>query len=403
MLLESTIIISLLSSAIAIFLVFAYFLQKKELNILKKEQLEQKEENTILKEINLNMERENASLSSKLEMLENNKDEMKKEFKVLASEIFEDNSKKFSEQNSQNLSLTLEPMKEQIKDFKKKIEDVYINEAKERSVLGAQISTLKELNLQISQDAINLTNALKGGVKNQGIWGEMVLSKVLESSGLRLNEEYFTEVVLNSNDDTKFRPDVIVNLPNERNVIIDAKTSLNAYDRYVSSDENQDKQIYLKEHIIALKNHIKSLSNKEYEKLQGVNSLDFIFMFVPIEAALILALQNDTTLYDEAFKKKIVLVSPTTLLVALKAIENSWRYEKQAKNITAMVSRAEVIYNKLYNFIEDLKDVGDSLQNADRKYNDAFKKLSDGKGNILRQIEMFKDEANINPKNRIDI
>jgi DNA recombination protein RmuC len=261
---------------------------------------------------------------------------------------------------------------------------------------------LQELNQKMTTEATNLTNALKGDSKKQGKWGEMVLENVLESSGLREGHEYKREVSLRDDEDKLFRPDVIVNLPDSRQIIIDAKTSLTAYSEYMAEDNDDLKQIHLKNHIKSVKEHIKGLANKKYEDLKNVNSLDFIFMFLPIESALLLALENDVNLYDEAFKQKIILVSPTTLLVALRAVENTWRYERQAQNITDVYKRAEELYKKFTGFVEDLKKVEKGLETANKSYNDAFDKLSVSNGNLIRQVTMLKKVSNIKPKKELD-
>ncbi len=328
-------------------------------------------------------------------------DELKVEFKTLATDILDKNSKKFSEQNKESLGFILNPMKQQLNDFKKKVEDVYDKESKDRSALQHELKSLKELNQKISTDAINLTNALKGESKTQGSWGEMVLETVLERSGLRAGEEYVREEFLKHEDGKGYRPDVIVNLPENRHIIIDAKTSLTAYEQYVSSIDEDEKKGYLNNHILSINNHITQLSDKKYEELKGINTLDFIFMFVPIESALMLALENDKNLFDKAFKKKIVLVSPTTLLVALKAIENSWKYEKQAQSTTEVIRLAEKLYGKVKGFVDDFEKVGKNLTIAQKSYEEAYGKLSKGRDNIVRQIEVFKDKSNINPTKQI--
>jgi DNA recombination protein RmuC len=359
------------------------------------------QDKTIISELQTKLQEQTKSANEKLELLKENEEKLKIEFKNLANDIFENNSKKLTEQNKQNLGQLIEPMKTQISEFKKKVEDVYDKEAKDRSLLSAELKHLKELNLKISTDAINLTNALTGQKKQQGIWGEMVLEKVLESSGLREGHEYKREVSLKDEENTTFRPDVIVNLPDERHIIIDAKTSLNSYNQYTASEDELDKQTHLKSHIFAIKEHIKSLATKRYEDLQDINSLDFIFMFVPIESALLIALENDVNLYDEAFKQKIILVSPTTLLVALRAVENTWRYERQAQSIADVAKRAELLYSKFVGFVDDLQKVGDSLKKADDAYNKAFGKLSDGSGNLISQATMLKKVSNIKPKKEL--
>ena len=331
-----------------------------------------------------------------------NETTLQNQFKNLANEILEGNTKKLSTQNKEVLSLILTPMQEQIKDFKKKIEDVYDKESTQRNFLQAELKTLKELNTKISNDAINLTNALKGEKKKQGVWGEMVLENVLENSGLREGYEYHREVNLKDENNKNFRPDVIVKLPNERDIIIDAKTSLNSYNEYYSCENVDEKEIHLKKHIIAIKEHIKSLANKKYEHLEGIHSLDFIFMFIPIEAALLLALENDANLYDEAFKQKIILVSPTTLLVALRAVENSWRYEKQAQSIVDVAKRAELLYGKFNGFVDDMVAVENALNKASETHKKAFDKLKFGPGNLISQATMLKKVSNIKPKKELD-
>jgi len=358
-------------------------------------------QNTQLQVTTQQLEIQLVAYKEKLYYMEQNEHKLKNEFKNIANEIFEQNNKKFSQQANYDLNNILTPMKDQIESFRKKVEDVYDKESKDRAMLQAELGNLKELNMQLSQDATNLTNALKGNNKTQGSWGEMILSRVLENSGLRKDYEYFTEVALKDENNKSYRPDVIVKLPQQRDIIIDAKTSLISYEQYLSSEDHNEKNYFLNEHLKSINNHILGLSNKNYEKLKGLNTLDFIFMFIPIESALTLAFENDKTLFDIAFKKKIVLVSPTTLLVALKAVENSWRYEKQAKNITEVTKRAEKLYTKFVNFTEDLNNIGTNLKKATSSFEDAQNKLCDGKDNLIRQVEAFKQKANINPKKSI--
>ncbi len=348
------------------------------------------------------LEEQNKAMEDKLELLKNSEKKLKEEFENLANKIFTDNSKKFSEQNKENLGLILNPMKQQLGEFKKKVEDVYDKEAKDRTALQYELKTLKELNLKMSEEAHKLTTALKSDNKKQGNWGEMVLDNVLESSGLRLGHEYEKQLHLKDDEDKAFKPDVVVHLPDKRDIIIDAKTSLTAYSEYMTEENEDLKQVHLKSHIKSVKEHIKGLADKKYEDLKGVNTLDFIFMFVPIEGALLLALENDVSLFDDAFKQKVVLVSPSTLLVALRAVENIWRYERQAQNIADVYYRAEELYKKFNNFIEDLKKVGKSIENANNTYTEAFKKLKDGRGSLISQVTMLKQVSNIKPKKEID-
>ncbi len=355
-----------------------------------------------ISQLQTQLEEQHKAMEEKISLLQNSEEKLKIEFENLANKIFDNNSKKFTEQNKESLGHILNPMKQQLTDFKKKVEDVYDKDVKDRSDISAELKLLKELNQKMTTEASNLTNALKGDNKKQGIWGEMVLENVLESSGLRLGHEYNQEVSIRDDEDKLYRPDVIVNLPDNRHIIIDAKTSLNAYNEYMSSTDDTQKQIHIKNHLKSIKEHIKGLSAKKYENLPTINSLDFIFMFVPIESALLLALENDVNLYDEAFKQKIILVSPTTLLVALRAVENTWRYERQAQSIVDVYKRAEELYKKFNGFVEDLTKVGKGLETANKSYNDAFDKLSLGNGNLVRQVTMLKKVSSIKPKKELD-
>ena len=377
-----------------------------KINHLETQLLDKQEElldnRTILSKLQTQLKEQNIAYREKIKLLQDSEDKLKIEFENLANKIFDSNSKKFAQQNEENLSHILNPMKQQLTDFKKKVEDVYDKESKDRSALQQELKTLKELNLKMTAEATNLTNALKHDNKTQGGWGEMVLDKVLESSGLREGHEFKKQVSLRDDEDKLFKPDVIVYLPDNRDIIIDAKTSLTAYNEYMSQTNEDMKQHYLKNHIKSVKDHIKELSVKKYENLQNVNSLDFIFMFIPIESALLLALENDVNLYDEAFKQKIILVSPTTLLVALRAVENTWRYERQAQNIADVYKRAEELYKKFTGFVEDLQKVDKGLDMARNSYEDAFKKLSQGRGNLISQVTLLKKVSNIKPKKEID-
>jgi len=370
--------------------------EKKELN----KQVNQ--DKATVSQLQTQLEEQHKAMEEKVLLLQNSEEKLKTEFKNLATEIFENNSKKFDEKSQKSIEHILKPMNQQLSDFRKKVEDVHSKDNEARGELRAELKQLKELNQQLSSEAHNLTTALKNDNKKQGNWGEMVLEKVLENSGLREGHEFVREVSLKDDENKTFRPDVIVNLPDNRNIIIDAKTSLNAYSEYMVKEDEILKQTYLKHHIKSMKEHIKGLAGKKYENLQGVNSLDFIFMFVPIEGALLLALENDVNLYDEAFKQKIILVSPTTLLVALRAVENTWRYERQAQSIADVYKRAEELYKKFHGFIDDLKKVDKGLETARTNYDEAFKKLSGGRGNLISQVTMLKKVSSIKPKKELD-
>jgi len=368
----------------------------KESLKIKQAQLEIKDEltnkltneNSVLNERLNNL---NKSHEEKIQLLEKSKEQMKLEFKELADKILENNSQKFSNQNQENISKMLDPMKEQFNNFKKQINDVYINEAKDRSALQAEIKSIKEINEQMSKDAKNLTNALKGESKTQGVWGEMILESVLENSGLKLGEQYEREVSLeHESDSSRFRPDVIVHLPNTRDIVIDAKNSLTAYEQYSSASTDEDRELFASQHVASMKKHIKELSQKDYTKLKGVETLDFIFMFVPIESALLMAMEYDSTLFDHAFKKNVILVGPTTLMVSLRAVENSWKYEDQKKNAQEIAKRAGLLYDKFVSFVESVEKLGKQIVTVQKTYDEAHSRMISGAGSITSQFNKLK-------------
>ncbi|SFV57851.1 DNA recombination protein RmuC [hydrothermal vent metagenome] len=339
----------------------------------------------------MKLETESRHASSKLEMMQEHKKELKTEFERLAKQIFDGNSEKFAEFSKQNIDSMIKPLQTQIEQFKKQVSDTYNTESQDRAVLKNEIRSLKELNEKISKDAINLTNALKGESKQQGVWGEMVLEHVLEASGLRKGFEFEREVSLRTDDNEILRPDVIVHLPDNRDLIIDAKTSLIAYERFVNAEDEANKAKHLAAHLNSIKTHIDALSNKNYERLKEVNTLDFIFMFMPIEGALAVALEHDNSIYDNAFKKKILLVGPTTLLVAMRAVENVWKYERQNQNAQEIARRAGAMYDKFVRFSEDLIKISKQIDAVQSSFSAAKNKLSDGKGNLVRQVQQLKE------------
>jgi len=324
-------------------------------------------------------------------LLESHKAELKEEFEKVANRVLQNNAQTFTSLSTQNLDKLIHPLHQQLYEFKQQVADVYTKESQERAVLQHEIGTLKTLNQQISQDAINLTKALKGENKKQGIWGEMVLTRILENSGLREGSEFQREVTCYTEENKSFRPDVIVKLPNEKDIIIDAKTSLIAYERYINTQDPKAKAQQLKAHIDSIKNHINSLSEKNYENLKGLNTLDFIFMFMPIEGALATALEHNNTLYDYALNQKIILVSPTTLLVAMRTIENIWRQEKQNKNAKEIAKRAGAMYDKFVGFSEDMIKISKQLDTVQQSFLLAKTKLSHGKGNLVDQAQNLKE------------
>ncbi len=337
------------------------------------------------------------SLKEKIELLENSKDRLKLEFENLANKLFEENSKK----SNLNLSQVLTPFKEQLNQFGKRVNDIYNDETKQRSSLLAEIKNLKELNNQISQDAINLTKALKGENKTQGDWGEMVLSKILESTGLREGIEYSTQGSYTDEEGRRLRPDVIVHLPQEKDVIIDSKVSLVAYTNYVEAQDEAQKERSVKELVRSIQAHIKGLSVKRYEEIEGLRTLDFVLLFVPIEGAFMLAASKDQHLFKMAFENNIMLVSPSTLYVTLRTIENIWRYEHQNENALLISKKAADLYDKFANFVLDIETIGININRTKKAYDEAMKKLSTGKGNLLRRSEEFI-ELGVKAKKKID-
>ena len=339
----------------------------------------------------MKLESEERHASSQKEMMSSHKQEIKSEFEALAKKVFEGNSQKFAEFSKENMDSMIKPLQTQISEFKKQVADTYNAESQDRAVLKNEINSLKELNEKISKDAINLTNALKGESKQQGVWGEMVLEHVLEASGLRKGHEFQREVSLKTDDNETLRPDVVVHLPDNRDLIIDAKTSLVAYERYVNASNDEEKAQYLKAHLESIRSHVKELSKKNYERLKEVNTLDFIFMFMPIEGALAVALEHDNSIYDNAFKNKILLVGPTTLLVAMRAVENVWKFERQNQNAQEIARRAGAMYDKFVGFSEDLMKISKQIDGIQGSFSAARNKLTDGKGNLVKQVQQLKE------------
>jgi DNA recombination protein RmuC len=326
----------------------------------------------------------------KIELLERTELRLVKEFENTANKIFKEKTGEMSAQNKSSLDALLLPLKNQIGDFSKQVSDVYTNEAKERHALKQEVHSLQALNEQMGKDATALTKALKGDNKKQGTWGEVVLERVLQESGLRLNHEYDTQVTLKDEEGSSFKPDVIVHLPGEKDVVIDSKMALTAYERYYNAEDDVICQQALKEHISSIKNHIKQLTSKNYHDLHGIKSLDYTLMFIPVEPAFNVAIEHDSELIQLALDKNIMLVSPTNLMVALKTINNMWRVEYQNQNAQDIASKAGAIYDKLVGFVDDMKKLGNHLERAEGSYGEAMKKLSEGKGNLIRRAEDMK-------------
>ncbi len=361
---------------------------------------ELKEERAKLAEANQSLERSRTYYKAQEEKIQEQKqqiselqEKLTKDFEIIATKILTENSSKFTEQNRTNLDGILNPLKERIKDFEEKVDKAYKSESAERNTLKGTIEQLMQLNKQISVEATNLTNALKGDTKTQGNWGEFVLEKILESSGLVENENYTLQgkgMGLVDEDGNRFQPDVIINLPDEKHLIIDSKVSLLAYEKLLSSETESDRERYIKEHVTSIRAHVQGLSSKKYQNLYGINSPDFVLLFIPIESSFSMASQYDKELFEFAWSKRIVLVSPSTLLATLKTVASVWNQEKQTKNAVDIANKAGLLYDKFHGFVEDLKKIGVNIDRAKESYDQAYNKLHEGKGSLTSRVESLK-------------
>ncbi len=339
--------------------------------------------------LSTSLELERKQFEEKLKIIDESKAVLGDAFKNLANEIFDEKSRKFEAKNKESLSIVLSPLQEKISQFEKRVEETYDKESKERFSLGKEIETLRELNAQISVDAVNLTNALKGDNKAQGNWGELVLESVLEKSGLSKGREYEVQVSLEADDGSRSQPDVIVHLPESRDIIIDSKVSLKAWDSYCSAKE-EERADFLNQHLQSIRMHVKGLSAKDYQKLAGINSLDYVFLFMPIEAAYLQANQLDPELSQYAFEKNIIFVGPTMLLTTLKLAQNLWRLDQQNKNATEIARQAGNLYDKFVNFVDDLDELGKRIDSSKKSFESAQNKLTSGRGNLVGKVEKLK-------------
>ena len=369
---------------------------ERTINQLQLEQKQQQAEKENIIKANIQQDADIKYLNDKLieqkAELEKIQEKFTKEFENLANKILDEKSTKFTEQNKENLKTILNPLQEKIKLFEDKVDKTHKESIDYHAALRQQIIGLKELNEQMSKEAINLTKALKGDSKTQGNWGELVLEKVLEKSGLEKDREYFIEKSFSTADENKvrLRPDVIINLPDNKKMIVDAKVSLTAYEQYVNADEEKDKNKYLKEHISSLNRHVDQLSEKKYEDIYEIESPDFVLLFVPIEPAFAIALNNDNQLYNKAFEKNIVIVTPTTLLATLRTIDSMWQNEKQQRNAIEIARQAGALYDKFEGFVTDLTKVGKKMDEAKLEYKGAMNKLVEGRGNLITSVEKIK-------------
>ena len=318
-------------------------------------------------------------------------EKFKIEFKNIANEMLEDKSKKFTEQNHQKLSEILNPLNEKIKSFEDKVEKTHRESLEKNAGLIQQLVQLKDLNIQMSKDALNLTKALKGDSKMQGNWGEVILERVLEKSGLVKDREYFVQSSVTTEDGRRLQPDVVIHLPDNKNVVVDSKISLVDYEKFSSEDDEAQRLVYLKKHIQSLRNHVKGLSEKNYHQLYGAGSPDFVLLFVPIEPAFTLAVQHDPELFNDSFERNIVIVSTSTLLATLRTIASIWRTEYQNKNAAEIARQAGDLYDKFNGLVEDLIKVGKQMQLSRESYEEAMKKLSSGRGSLVSRTEKLKE------------
>jgi len=339
--------------------------------------------NTLIETLNSKLDEESKRLIEQQKQLQT-------QFENMANEIFEKKSEKFAEQNQKNIELILKPLGEKIKSFEQSVEDKYVKDQKNKASLSEQIKLLHETNQQISQDANNLANALKGDSKVQGDWGELQLEVLLEKSGLNKGVHFRTQNSLKDEEGNDKRPDCIIDLPDNKNLIIDSKVSLSAYEQYVNSEDELKKQVLLKQHLESIKKHIKDLAAKDYPNLYSINTPDYVLMFVPIEPALTLALQEDGEIFNLALNKNIILISTSTLMATMRTVSFIWQQENQKKNVLEIARQSGALYEKFIGFTNDLEAVGKAIDNAHNKYEAAQNKLISGRGNLVNSVEKIK-------------
>ncbi|WP_323814455.1 DNA recombination protein RmuC [Cellvibrio sp. NN19] len=362
-----------------------YFDELQQQSLRKDEQLTLFAKETT--ELKTRLEQERKHFAEQLSLLQNAKVELAKEFENVANKIFENKQQQFSLNSKTLLDNTLDPLKLQLSEFRKKVEDVYEKENAERNRLSGQVVELQKQAQKIGEDAVNLAQALKGNTKAQGNWGEVVLERLLEESGLQKGREYDTQVNFTGTDGSRLMPDVIIHLPENKDIVIDAKCSLVDYERFCSAEDETERKQYLNAHVNSLRSHIKGLSIKDYEKLDGIKALDFVFIFIPIEAAFMFALQHEPGLYREAYDRHIVLVSPTTLLATLRTVENIWRYEKQNKNAERIAKEAGALHDQFVLLLDSLDAIGSSLNKTQEAYAKARDRLQFGRGNLVKKVD----------------
>lgn len=338
---------------------------------------------------------ERKNLEEKLESQKKELEELQKrfttEFENIANKILKENSKEFSSSNQKNMNEILSPIKEKLISFEKKVEETYDKELRDKISLREEVKKLYDLNTKISDEANNLTKALKGDVKKQGNWGEVVLERILERSGLTKGQEYDREVAMKNDDGQSIRPDVIIRLPEEKHIIVDSKVSLVAYERFVNASNDTEREAFQKEHITSFKAHIKGLAEKHYQSSDALNTPDFVLMFVPIESSFSVAVQADQELFGYAWDNKVVVVSPSTLLATLRTISSIWKQENQNKNVMEIARQGGALYDKFVGFVEDLIKLGKQMDGSQKLYQESMKKLYDGTGNLVGRAEKIRE------------
>ncbi|PTT44069.1 DNA recombination protein RmuC [Aeromonas sp. HMWF016] len=344
-----------------------------------------------LKDAEATLRSERLAAAEKLQLQQEAEQRLSQQFENLANRIFEKNSGNFRELNQNSLDLLLTPLKEQLEGFRRQVGETHAQETAQRHSLKFELERLAELNARMTEEAAALTRALKGDSKQQGNWGEVVLARILSECGLREGHEYHTQVNIEVEKGKRYQPDVIVHLPQDKDIIIDAKVSLTAYERWYNADDELEKAVALKEHVASVRNHIRELGRKDYQQLPGVRTLDYVLMFVAVEPAFLTAMEADPSLVRYGLDNNILLVSPTNLMVALRTIENLWRYERQNQNARQIAERAGRLYEKLRLFVEEMQQMGGSLHKAQESYDKAMGRLVNGRGNLIAQVERFRE------------
>ncbi len=364
----------------------------RELNISLERLRDEKERALVLVS---RLEAEKSNVEKQIEEqradIQTMQEKFTKDFKLIANQIFEEKTESFSRKSKESIDQLLSPLKERLVSFEKKVDETHKDSLKETSGLKAELRTLREMSAKMTEEAENLTKALRNDTKVQGNWGEMILESILEGSGLRRDEEYFLQKSFSSDEGRRFQPDVMIKLPDDKWVIVDSKVSLKAYEDFVTEEEPKTKERHLKNHLISLKNHIKGLSEKKYQESASGKNLDFILMFVPIEPAYLLALQADHSLFNEAYDRGIVMVSPTTLIASLKIISTTWKHEYQNRNALEIAERGKLLLEKFVGFAEDFEKIGVQIDRTSATYNDAMKKLRDGRGSLVNQAKQLEE------------